>query len=201
MGDRERIGTDRLRAGILLAIGASAACSRSPDPARPASNDPSASASTSSGPSASTSSGPPASTTASAAPPARAGRVVRPVGSVPSWPPGADGGASRALAACGLTFRIWPPGRTGGPYFGDACYAPTDKAPCLALDHASLPRALGGQTTMAECLESGPTEHADPASGARWCCYSLGFMGEGRPFVVEHRRRAAPLSRSARWTR
>ena len=122
---------------------------------------------------------------------------VRPARPVPSASSTVAQHGDRGLASCGEDYLRRPPLRTGGPYAASFCYAPvTPVTGCLLSNAPSLPRLLGAPN--AQCTYDGPHAQSDPATGAPWCCYNLGFMGEGRPLWVDRTRRQAPL-RSGAW--
>jgi hypothetical protein len=125
-------------------------------------------------------------------PPLRPSRAVPSASSVAAQP------GDHALGVCGTEYLHRPIGRTGGPYAGAHCYQPVAPATgCLAPTDPALPRAL--DVTHAQCVHNGPHAQSDPASGAPWCCYNLGFMGEGRPLVLDGARRAAGLTARGAW--
>ena len=123
---------------------------------------------------------------------------LRPAQAVPSASSVAAQPGDHALEVCGMSYHHRPIGRTGGPYAGAYCYRPLAPVTgCLAATDPALPRALNN--TYAQCVYNGPHAQTDPASGAPWCCYNLGFMGEGRPLVLDGARRAAGLAASGAW--
>ena len=123
---------------------------------------------------------------------------LRPSQPVPSASSTAALGGDQALGVCDSSFHSYPKGRTGGPYANSYCYAPVAPATgCLASTDPALPRTLA--MSYAQCVYDGPHAQRDPASGAAWCCYNLGFMGEGRPLRVAHERRQASVVLASEW--
>jgi hypothetical protein len=92
-----------------------------------------------------------------------------------------------ALPRCSATFFIRNPTRTGGPSSLSACYRRGPSSPpsaaCLPGGSPRMVEAIP-QTQYASCVERGPEEQTDAATGESTCCYVFGTMGEGRPFLV-----------------
>lgn len=121
---------------------------------------------------------------------------VQPVASVSALPASSALPGQRPLTVCGADFYSWPEGRTGGPYAQPLCYAPV--APltgCLPPTAPELRAVLGQHMS---CVYDGPHAQTDPKTGAAWCCYNAGFMGIGRPLVIE-RPRVPPLVARGEW--
>lgn len=123
---------------------------------------------------------------------------LKPYGQIPaasSAAPPAPG--DKPLKKCGPDMLSWPENRTGGPYPSASCYIPTAAGQCLASTDVALPRTL--QDRGAVCVYDGPHVQSDPASGAPWCCYNLGYMGIGRPLAVANEARMAGVRAGGRW--
>ncbi|RYE89656.1 MAG: hypothetical protein EOO75_11455 [Myxococcales bacterium] len=121
---------------------------------------------------------------------------LRPVGAVPTvsaLPVASARPGQRPLTVCGPEFHSWPDDRSGGPIAQARCYAPA--APltgCLGATAPELRPLLGGQIS---CIYDGPHAQTDPASSSPWCCYNVGFMGMGRPLIIDRPRLSSRVAR------
>ncbi len=105
--------------------------------------------------------------------------------------------SEKAYALCGDSYRSWPLSRSGGPYASPVCYQPVAPVTgCLEATAPGLPRALNG---FGDCAFDGPFAQTDQFTGKLWCCYNVGWMGIGRPLVVDERPAQATLRREAGW--
>ena len=103
----------------------------------------------------------------------------------------------RAFARCGPEFYSWPEGRTGGPIAQPRCYQPVAPVTgCLEPTAPGLPQILGN---YGSCAYDGPFAQTDPHSGAPWCCYHIGWMGTGRPLVIDEHPARASLVPADSW--
>lgn len=110
-------------------------------------------------------------------------------------------GSASPLAYCGRDAYSWSMASSGGPYAQVYCYQPAEpKEACFAVDDIQLRKALTlSSRQSARCVYDGPSRQPVPNSSNEACCYSLSFMGMGRPLVIGQMVHLAPLGPNSLW--